>query len=130
MNNYELVLELRELELKQSEVRNKLREFLRQKMETERTFQDGEIVCCYNGMGLYECDGIIEGVKLLASLGPIEVSSYAKDENKYQREISTFLYGVKQIKKDGTKSSRNVRFNALPCEKNIYGWYIQKKQTP
>lgn len=127
MNKYETILEIAALDKKRQELINEMREFIRTHTQENRTFSDGEIVAVYNGYRGYVCDGIIDGAKVCVRLDSFDIAQYGKDSEKYQKELGDIVYGVKQIKKDGQKSARNVNYRFIQTTKSDYDYYIQKK---
>jgi hypothetical protein len=127
---YELVKELRQLQLRQYEIEVQLKQFVKDKFQSERQFREGEIVDCFDDNGNKKDQGIIEGGRIYIDFDSHRVKRYCEDPECFCDDLNNFRYGVKKIKKDGTKSNRNISYSrSYSTNSADYGWYIRKKQT-
>lgn len=128
-NKYDLILELRQLHIREYEIKTEIRNFIKELAESQRKFANGEVVSVYDEKGKYHKDGVVAGVFILPVDDALDIKSFAENVEKYYKRLSEIRYVVKGIKKDGTPSRQNVCWSAsLSGSPEKESWYITKKQ--
>lgn len=128
-NKYDLILELRQLHIREYEIKAEIRTFIKELAESHRKFANGEVVAVYDETGQYYKDGVVAGAFILPVDDPLDIKSFTENVEKYYKRLSEIRYVVKGIKKDGTPSRQNVCWSAsLNGSPEKESWYITKKQ--
>lgn len=128
MDKFELIKELRALDIRRYQIVKEMSEFIIAKTEEKRNFKDGEVVAVFDEMGRYLKDGIVSGAMLFVGLESFEIAQYITNPERYEDSLNEVRYKVKAIKKDGTMSAQNAVNSSTISEKNKHSSYFIKKK--
>src|ERR1044072_1983522 len=104
------IKEIAELFKRKDALLAELTQYINEKSEELRIFKDEDVVEVVNSKGDVVCVGIVVGAFSWASvcLQPFELIEYARNPEKFEKDLKEIRYNVKALKKDGTKSERNA----------------------
>ena len=108
MNHFNKIQELRQIQIRESELRGELRAPIKQQIERVRKYKDGEKVEVFDENGKSLGIGAIRFAFLAADLESFTINKYVNKPELWDKQINEVIYRVHKLRKDGTISTHRL----------------------